>query len=928
VSARQTSASEEALRAAALAVSRAVGENVFRELVRSLAAILRADLVFIALPKDAGCARMTMLAFYADGRIVEDFEYDVRGTPCETVLGQEFRAYPSRLQELFPADSDFRRLAMHSYAGCPLGDARGRPVGLMAVVLRRAMEDPGLVESLLKIFAARAEAELEHRRAEADARERQAQYRAIFDASLDGMVVMDGDRFVDANPAFLAMFGYPREALLAMSPKRLVPLESLATCNGVLAAADEGRVFQAECRARRADGALFDTQLRGVPMHYLGRPQRLVIVSDITERKRAERATQESEAQYRAMFNVSEDALVLWNSRLERVDVNSAYERMFGWSRDEVVGDAFSRRAMPQDYVERRLDLVRRSLAGEKCRIELDSIRKNGERFLAEVTSIPFLHRGEPHVLAMVRDITERRRAEERLRLSEERYRLLFDMESDAIVLVDVETLQHLDVNRAAAELYGYSREELLRLKSTDLSAESGETRKAMSTDISFVRVPLRWHRKKDGSVFPVEITANFFDLDGRRTMLAAIRDISERRRAEEARERLEAQLRQAQKMEAIGHLSGGIAHDFNNILTGIFGYLTLAGERQEDLGDERLGRYLEQARRASLRARDLIQQMLTFSRGGKGAPRPTEISSLIAESVALLGSSFPSTVELGTDFEKGLPPVMVDPVQVEQVLLNLCINARDAMKGAGALRVAVHRREVAGGVCASCLKKFDGRFVELSVADAGPGIAPKVLERMFEPFFTTKEAGSGSGMGLAMVHGIVHEHRGHVVVDTSAAGTTFRVYLPTSSAAPGAAASRTGSRPRPRRRKLSGRVLVVDDEPMVATFMAELLQGWGVDVTVKSSGHEAAEWLEHNGNAVDIVLTDQTMPKMTGLELARRIRSTRPSLPVFLYSGYAENIDDAELSSAGVGALLRKPVEPSLLFEKLQLALREMMGR
>jgi PAS domain S-box-containing protein len=918
---------EEALRSAALAVSRAVGQDVFRELVRALAAILAADVAFIALPRETDSRRMKMLAFYADGRIVEDFEYEVAGTPCETVLGQQLRVYRSGLQELFPLDSEFRRMAAQSYAGCPLMDARGRPVGLMSVVLRRRMDQPELVESVLKIFAARAEAELEHRQAESAIREREAQYRATFDASVDGMVVMDaGDRIVDANPAFLAMFGHGREAMLAMAPKDLLPAQSVSTCSQVLAAAGDGRVFSGECKARRADGSLFDIELRGVPMHYLGRPHRLVIVRDITERKRAEAAVRESEAQYRAMFNASEDALILWDSQLRRVDVNPAYERIYGWSRDEVIGNAYEGRTVPPGYAERRLELVRRSLAGEKCRVEFESLRKNGERFLAEVDTIPFLHRGEPHVLTLVRDITERRKGEERLRQSEERYRLLFEMESDAIVLVDIETLQHLDVNRAAVELYGYSREELLALKSTDLSAEDHKTRTAMQTGSSFVRVPLRYHRKKDGKVFPVEITANFFDLRGRRTMLAAIRDITERKQAEEARARLEEQLRQAQKMEAIGHLSGGIAHDFNNILTGILGYLTLAAERQDEIGDAKLGRHLEQARKASLRARDLIQQMLTFSRGGKGVSRPVEVAGLIEESVSLLISSLPSTVELATDLQGALPAVLIDPVQVEQVLLNLCINARDAMKGAGAIRVGVHAASVAGAVCASCQKKFGGTFVTLSVRDSGGGIPPQVMERMFEPFFSTKDAGRGSGMGLAMVHGIVHEHGGHIAVDSSPSGTTFTVYLPPllNGTAGRDAPARTGERAKAPRPRLSGHVMVVDDEKVVGNFMSELLRGWGLEVTVQRSAPEAEAWLERRGAGVDVdvVVTDQTMPRMTGLELARRIRSQHPQLPVILYTGYAENLDEALLAGAGVRALLRKPVEPDLLYLELRKAL------
>jgi CheY-like chemotaxis protein len=267
----------------------------------------------------------------------------------------------------------------------------------------------------------------------------------------------------------------------------------------------------------------------------------------------------------------------------------------------------------------------------------------------------------------------------------------------------------------------------------------------------------------------------------------------------------------------------------------------------------------------------------------------------------------------------------MIDPVQVEQVLLNLCINARDAMKGTGPIGVRVQSSWVSGGLCASCQKRFDGPFVELSVQDSGAGIAPEVMERMFEPFFTTKEAGRGSGMGLAMVHGIVHEHAGHIEVNSGRSGTTFRIFLPplvdeagVAGAGQGGASLRPG-KPRP---KLSGHVLVVDDEQVVGNFMSELLQGWGLEVSVQRSGIEAAAWLDSRGPELDVVVTDQTMPKMTGLDLAGRISGRFPALPVLLYTGYAENLDERQLARAGVRALLRKPVEPDLLFAALRDAL------
>jgi len=1055
ISARIPSPNEEALRSAALAVSSAAGEGVFRELVRALAAILAADSAFIALPKGGGSRLMKMLAHYSDGKIVEDFEYDITGTPCETVIGRQFQVYPSRVQELFPLDAGFRHIDAQSYAGFPLSDARGEPIGLMSVVLRREIDQPELVESVLQIFAARAETEIERLNAERAIRDREAQYRATFDASVDGMAVMSTEgRIVDANPAFLAMFGHDHAQLLAMPPQDLVTKESLATCNQVLSAAAEGRIFQGECKARRADGKLFDIELRGVTMHYLGQPHKLIIVREVTERKRAEAAMRASEEQYRAIFNASEDALLLWDSQLRRVDVNPAYERIYGWGREEVIGHSFEHRSLPPGYAERRLDLIRRALAGESCHVEFESIRKNGERFQAELRTIPFRHRGEQHVLAISRDITERRQREEALLASEEQYRAIFNASIDGMIIRKLDG-EIVDVNPALLAMYGYMREEVIgktfapiipdssipgfreylsqvasggayrtegrvprkdgssihvevlgslvtyrgaphvlslvrdiserrageaRLRATVDAAldciivmdSKGEIREfnaaaescfgrrradVLGRSLADTLIPERFregHRRgmaryleteegpflgqrvevtaqrADGSEFPAELAIAVAQEPGGKFFVGYLRDITERRRAERERSVLEAQLRQAQKMEAIGNLAGGIAHDFNNILTGILGYLTLASERQAARDDPRLGRNLEQAQKASLRARDLIQQMLTFSRGGGAVRRPLQLAPLVEEAVLLLASSLPSTAEVISHVNGEIPSVLVDPVQVEQVLLNLCINAKDAMKGIGTIRLAVRAGPVRGVVCASCHKEIEGPFVEISVQDSGTGIEQEIMERMFEPFFSTKEAGHGSGMGLAMVHGIVHEHGGHIAVETSAAGTSFKVYLPpiadkVETKPPTARSDKDSSPPASR---LSGHVLVVDDEHLVGEFMSELLQSWGLEVTVMRSAPEAEAWFERQVDKADAVITDQTMPRMTGVELARRLTTRRPNLPVLLYTGFADNIGDEQLARARVRALIRKPVEPEQLFSQLQSALGGRAGR
>jgi CheY-like chemotaxis protein len=313
---------------------------------------------------------------------------------------------------------------------------------------------------------------------------------------------------------------------------------------------------------------------------------------------------------------------------------------------------------------------------------------------------------------------------------------------------------------------------------------------------------------------------------------------------------------------------------------------------------------------------------MLTFSRGQRGEPRPVELAGLVAESSRLLRSILPSSIELTTQLDPALPRALIDPVHLEQVLLNLCINARDAMEGSGSLRVELGCSDIRSEVCASCRQPVEGHYLALAVADSGPGIDAPTLDRMFEPFFTTKEVGKGSGMGLATVHGIVHEYGGHVCVETRpGSGATFRVLLrPLPDAADEAAAAgeaQACSPPTPER--LQGKVLVVDDDPIVADLLEEMLAGWGLETTVMRDPLEAHDWLLQDPFRVDLVLTDYTMPRMTGIELARHLTVARADLPVLLYSGFGSDIDPHEAARCGVSALIAKPLEPRRLFEILR---------
>lgn len=509
----------------------------------------------------------------------------------------------------------------------------------------------------------------------------------------------------------------------------------------------------------------------------------------------------------------------------------------------------------------------------------------------------------------------------EALRSSEQRYQTVFNASVDGIALCTPDG-RIMDANPAFCRLHGYTREELLAAESFQFVHPDSLLRcwaffeaASAGNDLSSEAQALR----KDGTIFDIEVHGVSVRYGNEPHLLMIMRDITERKQAEAERVRLEAQLRQAQKMEAIGHLTGGIAHDFNNILTAVMGYIAMAQELSAGQADSKIELYLERALRSGRQARDLIQQMLTFSRGQRGEPRALQLAPVIRESVELMRSTLPSSVEVTIDLDGTLPAVLLDPVQIEQVLMNLCINARDAMQGAGSLRVSLRNADHQDCVCASCHQRVRGGYIELAVYDTGPGITADILDHMFEPFFTSKEVGKGSGMGLSTVHGIVHDHEGHILVDTAPGrGACFRVLLPPMTDDAGGEAVRAKTLPSSPGRQLRGRVLLVDDEPAVGEFMAELLVSWGLEVVVERNPLAAQGLFAADTNQFDLVVTDQTMPKLTGLDLARRLLELRPELPIVLYSGYADRVTETHTSGSGIRAFVTKPIDVGTFFALL----------
>lgn len=657
------------------------------------------------------------------------------------------------------------------------------------------------------------------------------------------------------------------------------------------------------------------------------------------ERTRTDDALRRSEASYRAIFETAEDSIFIhdWDTGAI-LDVNPKATETYGYTREELrqlsVADISS--GVPPYTVEEAMHQIRLARLGQGRPFEWHRRSKDGSLNWDEVRLKPAMINGRPHVLAFTRDITERREREQALQRSEARLRATVEAAFDCVIGMDGEG-RIVEFNAAAERVFGYRRGEVLgRLlagvilpeRHRDAHARGLRHFHSGGRGPMIGRLVETTALRADGSEIPVELAISVAAVPEGSIFVGHLRDISARRAAEAERGALEAQLRQAQKMEAIGQLTGGIAHDFNNILTSVIGYLVLGAERAETVGDATLVRQLGQAQLAAQRARDLIAQMLAFARRQRGEQRVLALVPLVRQTLQLLRPTLPSSVELEDGLvEPGLDEgglcVSADPVQLEQVLFNLCINARDAMDGRGRIRVQLRRHEGVSWHCASCRAPVEAaQWVELSVGDDGCGIAPGMLERIFDPFFSTKAPGRGSGMGLAMVHGIVHDHGGHLRLDTEpGAGAVFSVMLPLAArpteplAAAQVAQTATDGR-------LLGKVVVVEDDPMAGDFLVERLSAWGLTVILYREPLAAAAWLDDPAHAIDVLITDQTMPQMTGLQLARHATERRPGLAVVLVSGNAETFEAHELAGCGVRVALTKPVPDQRLREVLRDAL------
>ncbi len=510
-------------------------------------------------------------------------------------------------------------------------------------------------------------------------------------------------------------------------------------------------------------------------------------------------------------------------------------------------------------------------------------------------------------------EIALNKQIEERLRITAK----AFDI-TDGIVITDNNS-KIVNVNSGFTRITGYGKEDVIgRIPS---ALQSGQPDAVFNEKMwAEIKSSGAWQgeitsRRNDGEVFSAWLSiSRVSDEAGTPThYVGALSDITELKRAQTEQARLLRELHQAQKMEALGQLTGGIAHDFNNILGIMLGYTELALNRCTRSGGSELVRYLNHVERAGLRAKSLVAQMLAYTRRETSDHTRFDLPPLVEENLKMIRAALPASIEIGTEIGEGLPPVAMDPVQINQLMMNLCINARDAMDGKGTINVRLGWARKVNAECAICHKPVDGDWLELSIADTGHGISRDVLLSIFDPFFTTKDVGKGSGLGLSVVSGIVRNFGGHIQVETELGqGATFRLWFPPAGEEVEAAQSADRSTA-DLQRGHGQQILVVDDEPGLGEIISRQLQTYGYRATVLTSSLEALELFGNKPDEFALVITDQTMPEITGVELLNAVRRIRSDIPSILTTGFSEHVDADRAAKMHV-RYLEKPVSTKRL--------------
>lgn len=672
-------------------------------------------------------------------------------------------------------------------------------------------------------------------------------------------------------------------------------------------------------------GTTFLVQKRRFPILNNGQVTHVVtVLRNITEQKLYEEKLRQSEQKYRVIAdNVPVGIFIHVGGIIRYAGKEGA--RMLGYSAEDRLGTNIMD-MIHEDDRALVMDRARRRALGEEVQsgYEVRIVRKDGSLLPILIYGSNVEYLGEKAIQGVFIDISERKKAEreleqtlERLKQSEEQHRLLVESSHDAIVVVRDSKITF--VNRKMLQLVGYEESELIDRPFEDVTHPEDREfvmenyLKRISGQYSPDRYEFRLITKEGNPVF-VEINVVLSEWGGQKASVSFIRDITDRKIAENERAKLFDQLLSVQKMEAIGALAGGMAHNFNNILVGIMGYSEYLLSKRHEADPEY--KAIKTIHEGSVKASDLTRQLLNIARGGEFKRVRLSLNEVISRVMPLISGTFNRSLEVQTLLDPG-PVVMEGDVgQIEQSLLNICINARDAMPEGGKLLIETYSRRLDEDFVKQHLGSKVGTYVVLSVTDTGIGMPPHIKEHIFEPFFSTKKHAGGTGMGLATVWGVVKNHGGIVTVYSEpGSGTTFKLYFP-------AIYLETQKEDRGHDEITPGRgetLLLVDDEPIIREMWGEILEEIGYHVVSAGDGDEALSILEKRGGAVDLVILDLVMPHKGGKETFGMIRKRYPSLKVLVSSGYSENGEAREVIESGADGFIQKPYQIRMVTAKIR---------
>jgi two-component system, cell cycle sensor histidine kinase and response regulator CckA len=794
-------------------------------------------------------------------------------------------------------------------------DLRERADQMETEVFLRAQE---LQEANRQLRSAREDLEIrvQERTSELEAaaealRTSEESYRLLFESNPHPMWVYDVETlaFLAVNEAAVDHYGYSADEFLAMSIIDIRPQEEVLGLLQTIREMSANTTTVVFRKHRKKDGTIIDVEGTSREVSLAGRRARLVLAIDITERKRAEEEREQLAAivasSHDAIISIIDDRIASWNA---------GAEKMYGYTEAEAVGHHISL-LLPKDRAD-ELETNRGKLQrNERIEyLETSRLRKDGSLIDVSVSVSPIKDDAGRLVGAatIARDITEQKRVERELRKSEERYADLVENAHDIIYTHDLQG-NYTSVNKAGERITGYTREESLKMNlAQTVAPESVEYARRM------MRQKLAGDEEtvyeldiiaKDGRRVAIEVNTRLIRQDGVPVGVQGIgRDITERKH-------LEQQLLQSQKLEAIGQLAGGVAHDFNNLLTAIIGYSDLL-LRQVGT-DERFRAELEEISAAGKRAAGLTSQLLAFSRRQVLQPVVLNLNDVVINIERMLRRLIGEDIDIVTVTEDGLGLTKIDQGQCEQVLMNLAVNARDAMPNGGRLTIETANVDLDETYTRHHPEIIPGRYILLAVSDTGTGIDAETYSHIFEPFFTTKDQGKGTGLGLSTVYGIVRQSSGHIwVYSEPGHGATFKVYLPRIDAV---GQTRAAHPEAPSTLRGPENIMLVEDDESVRNLSRLVLEEHGYTVLAAESGAGALEAFGPLATAIDLVITDVIMPKMNGAELVTRLQEMHPEVKVLYVSGYTEEATiHRGVLLHGVD-FLQKPFTPEALARKVR---------